>query len=164
MPSFDPRFSINRETSLPGQVTTVDHDSPARQIGGSVAKFDFSRKIEFLVSIDSMTYRIPHSSKTNFATEPYSVARCLAAVVQRRPRHSFCVDRDPSYDRARTLDGAGKCLDIISTVAVPIKNAPDVLAASCASGGICWIDFSGRRSFPCIAIAANSSVAIGRGD
>ena len=39
-------------------------------IDGSVAKFDFSRKIEFLVAIDSMTYRIPHSSKTNFATEP----------------------------------------------------------------------------------------------
>ena len=38
---------------------------------GSVAKFDFSRKIEFLVSIDSMTYRIPNSSKTNFATEPH---------------------------------------------------------------------------------------------
>ena len=33
MPSFEPRFSINRETSLPGQVTTVDQDSPARQIG-----------------------------------------------------------------------------------------------------------------------------------
>ena len=42
---------------------------------GSVAKFDFSRKIEFLVAIDSMTYRIPHSSKTNFATEPSSVSR-----------------------------------------------------------------------------------------
>ena len=39
-------------------------------IEGSVAKFGFSRKIEFLVAIDSMTYRIPHSSKTNFATEP----------------------------------------------------------------------------------------------
>ena len=37
---------------------------------GSVAKFDFSRKTEFLIAIDSMTYRIPHSSKTNFATEP----------------------------------------------------------------------------------------------
>ena len=33
MPSFEPRFSIHRETSLPGQVTTVDQDSPARQIG-----------------------------------------------------------------------------------------------------------------------------------
>ena len=39
-------------------------------VTGSVAKFGFSRKIEFLVAIDSMTYRIPHSSKTNFATEP----------------------------------------------------------------------------------------------
>ena len=33
MPSFEPRFSINMETSLPAQVTTVDQDSPARQIG-----------------------------------------------------------------------------------------------------------------------------------
>ena len=33
MPSFEPRFSINMETPLPGQVTTVDQDSPARQIG-----------------------------------------------------------------------------------------------------------------------------------
>ena len=33
MPSFEPRFSINMETSLPGQVTTVDQDSHARQIG-----------------------------------------------------------------------------------------------------------------------------------
>ena len=33
MPSFEPRFSINMQTSLPGQVTSVDQDSPARQIG-----------------------------------------------------------------------------------------------------------------------------------
>ena len=33
MPSFEPRFSINMQTSLPGQVTPVDQDSPARQIG-----------------------------------------------------------------------------------------------------------------------------------
>ena len=33
MPSFEPPFSINMQTSLPGQVTTVDQDSPARQIG-----------------------------------------------------------------------------------------------------------------------------------
>ena len=39
-------------------------------IFGSVAKFGFSRKIEFLGAINSMNYRIPHSSKTNFATEP----------------------------------------------------------------------------------------------
>ena len=35
MPSFEPRFSINMETSLPGQVTTVDQDAPARQIDRS---------------------------------------------------------------------------------------------------------------------------------
>ena len=39
-------------------------------IGGSVAKFGFSSKIEKLGTINSMTYRIPNSSKTNFATEP----------------------------------------------------------------------------------------------
>ena len=33
MPSFEPRCSINMQTSLPSQVTTVDQDSPARQIG-----------------------------------------------------------------------------------------------------------------------------------
>ena len=33
MPSFEPRFSINMQTSLPGQVTLVDQDSHARQIG-----------------------------------------------------------------------------------------------------------------------------------
>ena len=48
--------------------------------GGSVAKFDFSHKIEFLVAIDSMTYRIPQSSKTNFATEPQGVP--LAALLR----------------------------------------------------------------------------------
>ena len=31
--AFEPPFSINMQTSLPGQVTTVDQDSPARQIG-----------------------------------------------------------------------------------------------------------------------------------
>ena len=35
-PHLDPRFSINMETSLPGQVTTVDQYSPARQIGCGV--------------------------------------------------------------------------------------------------------------------------------
>ena len=40
-------------------------------IFGSVAKFCFWRKIEFLGAINSMTYRIPHTSKTNFATEPF---------------------------------------------------------------------------------------------
>ena len=41
MPLFEPRFSINMETSLPGQVTTVDQDSPARQIecGGKGESF-----------------------------------------------------------------------------------------------------------------------------
>ena len=38
---------------------------------GSVAKFGFSSKIEKLGTINSMTYRIPNSSKTNFATEPF---------------------------------------------------------------------------------------------
>ena len=33
MPSFEPRFSINMQTSLPGQVTPVDQNSHARQIG-----------------------------------------------------------------------------------------------------------------------------------
>ena len=37
---------------------------------GSVAKFGFSSKIEKLGTINSMTYRIQNSSKTNFATEP----------------------------------------------------------------------------------------------
>ena len=37
---------------------------------GSVAKFGFSSKIEKLGTINSMTYGILNSSKTNFATEP----------------------------------------------------------------------------------------------
>ena len=63
------------ESRLMAKILVVD-DAPLNvkmlvDILGSVAKFDFSRKIEFLVSIDSMTYRIPNSSKTNFATEPH---------------------------------------------------------------------------------------------
>ena len=52
-------------------------------IFGSVAKFGFSRKIEFLGAINSMTYRIPHSSKTNFATEP----RIVAGLARETPSH-----------------------------------------------------------------------------
>ena len=46
-------------------------------IYGYVAKFGFSRKIEFLGAINSMAYRIPHSSKTNFATEPGALLSSL---------------------------------------------------------------------------------------
>ena len=55
-----------------------DLDSNVKQLYVKLAerfcrKVWFSRKIEFLGAIDSMTYRIPHSSKTNFATEPMMV-------------------------------------------------------------------------------------------
>ena len=54
-------------------------------VQGSAAKFDFSRKIEFLVAIDSMTYRIPHSSKTNFATEPLRVPYTPSTSPESKP-------------------------------------------------------------------------------
>jgi len=37
---------------------------------GSVAKFDFWGKIQKLGIRNSMTYRLPKSRKSNFATEP----------------------------------------------------------------------------------------------
>jgi hypothetical protein len=37
---------------------------------GSVAKFDFCGEIEKLSPINSMSYVVTNSSKTNFATEP----------------------------------------------------------------------------------------------
>ena len=58
------RLRRERDSSGPGR--SISGRGRGATFKGSVAKFDFSRKIEFLVSIDSMTYRIPHSSKTNF--------------------------------------------------------------------------------------------------
>jgi hypothetical protein len=39
---------------------------------GSVAKFDFCGEIEKLSPINSMSYMVTNSSKTNFATEQKS--------------------------------------------------------------------------------------------
>ena len=48
----------------------VGQQDSLRSKYGSVAKFGFSSKIEKLGTINSMSYRIPNSLKTNFATEP----------------------------------------------------------------------------------------------
>ena len=44
-----------------------------RSFVGSVAKFDFWGKIQKLGIRNSMTYRLPKSRKSNFATEPGTV-------------------------------------------------------------------------------------------
>jgi hypothetical protein len=45
--------------------------SLCQNTAGSVAKFDFGGKIQKSGVRNSMTYRLPNSRKSNFATEPF---------------------------------------------------------------------------------------------
>jgi hypothetical protein len=55
----------------------VSFSAPKRfkKVDGSVAKFDFWGKIPKSGTRNSMTYRLPDSRKSNFATEPYKVGQ-----------------------------------------------------------------------------------------
>ena len=69
--------------------STGPRGMPPAAYQGSVAKFDFLGKIQKSGVRNSMTYRLPNSRKSNFATAPDS---CLSAV---------CAARYPSKDAHR---------------------------------------------------------------
>ena len=56
---------------------------------GSVAKFDFWGKIQKLGIRNSMTYRLPKSRKSDFATEPHGVSVPLRPPVLAAPQRGL---------------------------------------------------------------------------
>ena len=78
------------------------------QTTGSVAKFGFSSKIEKLGTVNSMTYRIPNSSKTNFATEPGKVPECTYVRYRRKPRPACLPARHGLDGNIHAAHGKGR--------------------------------------------------------
>ena len=104
---------------------------------GSVAQFDFVSKIQGPGIKNSMTYRLPNSRKSNFATEPtkkrarrhrvvkHAVQRRLTTLRRKSRRQPMLDDALPENTASAVLDDTPSSLQAVEGyLAAPSRRAP----------------------------------------